>query len=185
MMSTKYSDFLTPSPLSTFGTDLYYKIHATSLSMSAFQWPPPPPMRTSYLEAPLSGTKRESSVWPLIAGMETTTSPELLSSIGTWFSRFRQPTDADILHHTSKYTLWQKWIHLGLKGIIRNPCMPNFRSHRSTVWLWHHFFHLHPNGTMFCSIWGRINSGAGGRALSSIPLQFYTVQQRLSLIKLN
>ena len=36
MMSTKCSDFLTPSPLSAFGSDLNYKIHATSLTMSAF-----------------------------------------------------------------------------------------------------------------------------------------------------
>ena len=36
MMSAKISDFLTPSPLSTFGSDLYYEIHATSLTTSAF-----------------------------------------------------------------------------------------------------------------------------------------------------
>ena len=36
MMSTKFSDFLTPSPLSIFGSDLYCKIHATSLTMLAF-----------------------------------------------------------------------------------------------------------------------------------------------------
>ena len=35
MMSTHFSDFLTPSP-STFGIDLYNKIHATSLTTSAF-----------------------------------------------------------------------------------------------------------------------------------------------------
>ena len=32
--------FLTPSPLSAFGADLCYKIHATSLVTSAFPWPP-------------------------------------------------------------------------------------------------------------------------------------------------
>ena len=36
MMSAKFSDFLTSSPLSAFGSDLYYKIHATSLTLSAF-----------------------------------------------------------------------------------------------------------------------------------------------------
>ena len=36
MMSTKISDFLIPSLLSAFVSDLYYKIHATSLIMSAF-----------------------------------------------------------------------------------------------------------------------------------------------------
>ena len=29
MMSTKFSDFLTPSPLTKFGNDLYHKIHAS------------------------------------------------------------------------------------------------------------------------------------------------------------
>ena len=42
MMSAKLSDFLTPSPLSTFGTDLWFKIHATSLTTSAFPCPPSP-----------------------------------------------------------------------------------------------------------------------------------------------
>ena len=37
MMSENFSDFLAPSPLSTFGSDLFYEIHATSLTMSAFQ----------------------------------------------------------------------------------------------------------------------------------------------------
>ena len=35
MMSTNFLDLLTPSPLSAFGSDLYYKIHATSLTTSA------------------------------------------------------------------------------------------------------------------------------------------------------
>ena len=30
-----------PAPLSAFGTDLLYKIYATSTTMSAFPWPPP------------------------------------------------------------------------------------------------------------------------------------------------
>ena len=35
MMSAKFPDLLTPSsPLSAFGSDLFYKIHATSLTMS-------------------------------------------------------------------------------------------------------------------------------------------------------
>ena len=42
MMSAKFSDFLTPTPLYVFGSDLYYKIHATSLTMSVFQDSPPP-----------------------------------------------------------------------------------------------------------------------------------------------
>ena len=33
MMSAKKSDFFTPSPLSAFRFDLYYKIHSTSLSI--------------------------------------------------------------------------------------------------------------------------------------------------------
>ena len=32
----KFSDFLTPSPLSAFGSDLYYKSQATSYTTSAF-----------------------------------------------------------------------------------------------------------------------------------------------------
>ena len=36
MMSAKRSDFLTPSPLSAFESDLCYKIHATSLTTFAF-----------------------------------------------------------------------------------------------------------------------------------------------------
>ena len=42
MMSAKISDFLTLSPLSTCESDLYYKIHATSLTTSSFPWPPSP-----------------------------------------------------------------------------------------------------------------------------------------------
>ena len=42
MISTIFSDFSTPSPLSALGTDLYYKIHATSLTTSAFSLPLPP-----------------------------------------------------------------------------------------------------------------------------------------------
>ena len=34
--SANFSDFLTPSPLSAFGEDLCYTIHATSPSSSAF-----------------------------------------------------------------------------------------------------------------------------------------------------
>ena len=49
MISAKFSDSLTPPPLSAFGSDLYYKIHATSLTM--FHDPPPPPIVTSYQEA--------------------------------------------------------------------------------------------------------------------------------------
>ena len=36
IMSAKFSDFFTPSPLSAFEIDLYYNIHATSLTTSAF-----------------------------------------------------------------------------------------------------------------------------------------------------
>ena len=37
MLSAKFSDFLTPCPsLPAFGSDLLYKIHVTSLTMSAF-----------------------------------------------------------------------------------------------------------------------------------------------------
>ena len=39
MMSAKFSDFWTPSPLFPFGTDLF---HTTSLTISAFPWPPSP-----------------------------------------------------------------------------------------------------------------------------------------------
>ena len=53
MMSTNILDFLTPSPLSAFGSDLYYEIHATSLICLLFHDPLSPLMRTSYLEAPL------------------------------------------------------------------------------------------------------------------------------------
>ena len=34
--STNFLEFFTPSPLSAFGSDLYNKIHATSLTTSAF-----------------------------------------------------------------------------------------------------------------------------------------------------
>ena len=37
-----FASFWSSSPLSTFGSDLYYKIHAPSPTMSAFPWPPPP-----------------------------------------------------------------------------------------------------------------------------------------------
>ena len=50
--SANYLDYLTPSPLVGFGTDIYYKIYATSLALSAFPWPPPHMMRTSYLDGP-------------------------------------------------------------------------------------------------------------------------------------
>ena len=36
MTSAKFFGFLTPSPLSAFGFDFYNRIHATSLTMSAF-----------------------------------------------------------------------------------------------------------------------------------------------------
>ena len=42
MTSTKFSDFLTPSPLSAFGTYLYCKIHTTTLTTSTFPWTPSP-----------------------------------------------------------------------------------------------------------------------------------------------
>ena len=42
MTSAKFSDFFIPPPLSTFETDLQYKIHTTTLTMSAFPRPPPP-----------------------------------------------------------------------------------------------------------------------------------------------
>ena len=42
-----------PPPCPHFGSDLYYRIPATSLTTSAFTWSPfPHLMRTSYLEAP-------------------------------------------------------------------------------------------------------------------------------------
>ena len=52
MTSAKFLDFLIRSPLSVFGSDLHYKIHATFLTTSASPLPPPPLMRTSYMEAP-------------------------------------------------------------------------------------------------------------------------------------
>ena len=42
MTSAKFLGFLTPSPLSAFGTDLYYKIYVTSLNTSTFHDLPPP-----------------------------------------------------------------------------------------------------------------------------------------------
>ena len=42
MTSVKFSDFLTPPPCPRWATGLYYKIHATSLTVSAFPLPPPP-----------------------------------------------------------------------------------------------------------------------------------------------
>ena len=39
VVPTKFSDFLTPSRLSAFGTDLYYRILATSFTTFAFPWP--------------------------------------------------------------------------------------------------------------------------------------------------
>ena len=61
MMSAKCSDFLTASPLIRLWGSfiLPYEIHATSLTKSAFPEHPPPPVRTSYLEAPLHLLKRE------------------------------------------------------------------------------------------------------------------------------
>ena len=54
MMSAKFSDFLTPSsPLSAFGSDLYYKINANSYYVCFSMTPPPPLMQTLYLEASL------------------------------------------------------------------------------------------------------------------------------------
>ena len=40
VMSAKCSDFLTPSPLSAFGSDSFYKIHSNPLTTPAFPWPP-------------------------------------------------------------------------------------------------------------------------------------------------
>ena len=49
----KIFGFSDPLPLSAFGNDLYFKIHATSLTTSPFLWTYSSPlMRTSYLEAP-------------------------------------------------------------------------------------------------------------------------------------
>ena len=43
MTSATFSDFLTPSPpCPRWATGLYYKIHATSLTLSAFPLPPSP-----------------------------------------------------------------------------------------------------------------------------------------------
>ena len=54
MMSAKYSDFLTPSPLSAFWSDLTHNLpYYASSSMTPF----PPPMQTSYLEAPLASVR--------------------------------------------------------------------------------------------------------------------------------
>ena len=50
----KISDFFDPSfPLSAFRSDLYFKMHATSLIALNFTYltPSPPPMRTSYQAA--------------------------------------------------------------------------------------------------------------------------------------
>ena len=55
MMSVNILDFL-PHPPCLRNMNLIYTIkcmHATSLTTSAFSLPPPPPMRTSYMEAPL------------------------------------------------------------------------------------------------------------------------------------
>ena len=59
MTSTKFWDFLTPSPLFAF----YYTIRFTQppLLRPLFHDPPPPPMRTSYLEAPSVGETNESA----------------------------------------------------------------------------------------------------------------------------
>ena len=46
MTSAKFWDFLTPSPpCPRWETGLYHKIHATSLTLSAFPLPPSPPQR--------------------------------------------------------------------------------------------------------------------------------------------
>ena len=45
MTSAKFSGFWTPPPpLSAFCSDLQYRIHATSLTASAFGVTPPPPL---------------------------------------------------------------------------------------------------------------------------------------------
>ena len=51
MTSAEILDFLTPSPLSGFGTDLYYKIHAAYVYV-CFSMTPLTPMVTSFLDAP-------------------------------------------------------------------------------------------------------------------------------------
>ena len=53
MMSAKFSDFLAPSPLSAFGSDLYYSRNLPNY-LHFSMTPPPLPMQTSYLDAPLS-----------------------------------------------------------------------------------------------------------------------------------
>ena len=56
MTSAKFSGFLTPPPpLSAFGSDLQYRIHATSLTTSAFEVPPPPSQRRRHMYMPPNG----------------------------------------------------------------------------------------------------------------------------------
>ena len=45
-------NFLTASPWSAFGTDLYYEIHATSLYYARFSMTPSR-VRTSFMDSPL------------------------------------------------------------------------------------------------------------------------------------
>ena len=58
MTSAKFSDFLTPSPLSAFGSALRYRIHATSLTTSAFEVTPSQCRRHMYM--PLYRYPKES-----------------------------------------------------------------------------------------------------------------------------
>ena len=66
MISAKFLLFFYPLPLlPAFGSDLLYKIHATSLLYVRFSMTRlPPPMRTSYLEAPLLSSERKSRAHP-------------------------------------------------------------------------------------------------------------------------
>ena len=52
MTSAKYSDVLPFPPMSAFGTELHYKFTQTAFLCPLFNEPFPPPMRTSYPDAP-------------------------------------------------------------------------------------------------------------------------------------
>ena len=72
-------------PLSAFGTDIFYRIHATPLLHPLFHGPLPPPMRTSYLDAPLGnsqgGFMRNSTVsGETRAGLQVNGAPSSSSS---------------------------------------------------------------------------------------------------------
>ena len=48
MMSARFLIFLPPPPFSAFGSDIYCNIQANCLTISAFPWPPLPPLRCGH-----------------------------------------------------------------------------------------------------------------------------------------